>query len=475
MGDEITNQRFKKKDYKAFYEHLIIESQLLEQWFANKKFDTTYAVAGFEQEAWLVNHAFSPEPMNESYLAKLNHPLLSPELARFNIELNVNPVALKDKALSKLKLALSEIWQTCEQHAAQSDLKLLITGILPTLEDSQLTLANMSAMNRYRALNEQVMHSRKGKPLRLDIVGVEHLKSEHFDVMLESAATSFQIHRQIALDRAARYMNAAIIGSAPLVAISVNSPFLFGRHLWEESRIPLFEQSVELGGYGSIGGPLKRVTFGSAYVEKSLMECFSENLEHYPILLPVELAQSPERLPYLRLHNGTIWRWNRPLIGFENHLPHLRVEHRVCSAGPTITDEIANTAFCYGLHEHLSTTEVPPESQLDFAIARDNFYNAARFGLSAHINWLDQKRYNMRRLLLDKLIPMALSGLERLKLDAKDIEYYISIIQARVESQQTGAAWQRSFVEKFGSNMQQLTQAYYERQQSDMPVHEWDF
>ena len=208
----------------------------------------------------------------------------------------------------------------------------------------------------------------------------------HLDVMLESATTSFQIHFQVPLDLAVRVYNASIIASAPMVAISANSPFMFNKDLWSETRIRLFEQSVEVGGYedGS-HGPMRRVTFGSGYARESLYECFFENLEHYPVLLPTLFDDEVEELSHLRLHNGTLWRWNRPLIGVDNGDYSLRIEHRVVPAGPSIIDAVANAAFYYGLTYELSFMEQAPEQQMGFDRARDNFYNAARLGLDSQI------------------------------------------------------------------------------------------
>ena len=265
---------------------------------------------------------------------------------------------------------------------------MLGIGILPTLTDNDLSLDNISSLDRYRALNEQVLRHRQGKTIRLHINGGEHLEVEHKDVMLEAAATSLQIHLQTPQNLAVRYYNASVILSAPLVAVGANAPFMFNRDLWYETRIPVFEQSVDIGGIGgAASGPIHRVTFGSQYARESLFECFNENLEHYPVLLPVSYDSEPEKLNYLRLHNGTIWRWNRPLIGFDaDGTPHLRIEHRTMSSAPSIIDNIANIALYYGLVEYYATCIDPPESSLAFTDAKDNFYRAAKTGLGHRLS-----------------------------------------------------------------------------------------
>lgn len=473
MGDEIEKQHFKKKDYLEFEQRLLQETKLLHRLFFEQQFSDGQPMAGFEQEAWFVNSDCDPSPGIEAFIQNTKDSLVTPELSTFNIELNVEPMCLQGDVFSQLLGTFSDSMQAAQKTAALNNERIVMIGILPTVNDSHLILENMSPLNRYHALNEQVLHGRKGKPLNLDIVGEEHLQSQHMDVMLESAATSFQIHRQIPASQARRYYNASIVVSAPMVAVAANSPYLFGKHLWEESRIPLFEQAVEVGGFGSAAeGPVRRVSFGSGYAQQSILECFDENLEHFPILLPMILDQPPEDLAHLRLHNGTIWRWNRPLIGVNNGKFHLRTEHRTIAAGPTVVDEIANAAFFYGLQEYLANSEVAPELINTFSQVKDNFYQAARFGLQAQIYW-DGKKQNLRHLILNVLLPVARSGLQKLDIDAADIEIYLGIIQARVESQQNGANWQKKYVNKNGRDWKALTQIYLDKQLTGEPVHSW--
>ncbi len=476
MGQEIESARFNKQDFIRFGKRLSEETAQMQQWFDQHRFSERHAVGGFELEAWLVDRQGEPAPINEEYLALLgDSALYSPELSRFNIEINSSPQALEGDALERMQRELQANWGRCQQVAQELGADLLMIGTLPTLRESMLTVANMSRMERYRALNEQVLRLRSGKPLELDIVGEEHLQTVHGDVMLEAATTSFQIHLQVDQDKAARYFNAAQIVSAPMVAISANSPLLFGKRLWQETRIPLFEQAVAVGGIaGGAFGPLRRVSFGSGYARQSLMELFQENAEHYPLLLPVALDEDPSKLPHLRLHNGTIWRWNRPLVGFdEDGRPHLRIEHRVVPAGPSVVDTIANAAFFYGLVATLAEQETPPEQQLEFFQARDNLYAAARYGIQAQAFWLDGWRGRMTDLL-PQLIPLARKGLERLGCTASVSDYYLSIIEQRLQTRQTGAAWQLAYLDRHGGDQCELVAAYLERQESGRPVHAWE-
>ena len=413
MGEEIQYSRFNKSDYQQFTSHLKEETALVKSWFDNQKFSSASLMAGYELETWLIDKTGNPVAINEAFLEKANNPLLSPELAKFNVELNVDPERLSHNVLSTFEHKLDELWQQCSATASSLGANMLGIGILPTLQDRDLTLKNISLLDRYKALNEQVLRQRKGLEIELNINGKDHLQVSHRDVMLEAAATSLQIHIQAPQETAARYYNASILLSAPMVAVSTNSPCLFGRRLWQETRIPVFEQAVPTGGYGgAASGPVHRVSFGSDYVRDSLYECFQENLDHFPVLLPVHYETAIDRVKYLRLHNGTIWRWNRPLIGFdEDGSPHLRIEHRVVPAGPMVDDSIANAAFYFGCVRALSGMASPPERRLPFSRARHNFYQAARHGLDAELEWLDGTRGGVVALLRQQLLPLAAEAL----------------------------------------------------------------
>ncbi len=476
MGEEIDAVYFSEQDLKNYQHFLQKENQLLTEWFTHNQLSSHHTRAGFELEVWIVDKDANPTPLNDSFLKELNDDLMSPELSRFNIELNGEPEDLTGHALSRLQASLEKSWQHCTEVAASFDASLIMIGILPSVTDKQLVLQNMSNMKRYYALNQQVLAQRKGKPLRLDITGREHLKTEHYDVMLESATTSFQLHWQIPVEQSVRAYNASILASAATVAVSANSPFLFGKNLWDETRIPLFEQAVEVGGFNDAAfGPTKRVSFGSDYAKQSLMSIFQENIEHYPVLLPTHYPDKPEQLRYLRLHNGTIWRWNRPLIGFDEKTqqPHIRIEHRVIPAGPTIVDGIANAAFYYGLANYLTNLASAPEHEIPFSTAKDNFYNAAKTSFQANIKWLDGYSGKMKPLLKEILLPYAEQGLQQIEIDKQDSDYYLDIIRQRVDTEQHGANWQRHYLKKHNCTMQQLTAAYAEWQNTAKPVHTW--
>ena len=474
MGQEITRTHFSEADFRQFADKLAEETAALRSLASAGGLADARYVAGFELEAWLLDHAGRPSPVNEAYLRALNDPLVVPELSRFNVELNAPPVEMGAGVLAEMEESLLTTWEKCQNVAHGMDTVLAMIGILTTIRDEDLCLANMSAMNRFEVLNAQVLQQRGDAPIRIDIDGMDALHLRRRDVMLESATTSFQLHLQVPFEQAGRYYNASLISCGPLLAAAVNSPLLFGRRLWQETRVPLFEQAVELGGYAGLSEPtLRRVTFGRSYVA-DLLELFDENLEHYPVLLPMPLAEAPNRYPHLRLHNGAIWRWVRPLVGFDaSGQGHLRLEQRVLPSGPTVLDMMANAALYFGLVHALARQPRPVETEMAFAAARANFYAAARHGLQAELTWLDGQRISAGDLVLGLALPLARQGLQEFGLPGAEIEHYLGVVEARVRSGQTGAAWQLQRLERVGGDVHRMMDDYLDNQRAGAPVHEW--
>jgi len=470
MGQEITDSEFDESAFVEFRRRLDTETKVLRDWLAEGRLQPHERCFGFEIEGWLVDEQGRPAARNQEFLAALDDPLVVPELAQFNFEINSDPASLGPGALDRIHDALLARWRHCETAAYGLSLRPLLTGILPTVRSFDLSLSRMSPLQRYRAINDQVFRLRRGKSIELDIEGVERLAHRHDDVMLEAGATSLQIHVLVDAGEAAKAFNVCKMISAITVGAASNSPFLFGRQLWQETRIPLFEQAVAVGA----SEYTKRVTFGIAYARESIFECFEANRVWYPIILPELMDDPPEKLAHLRLHNGTIWRWNRPLIGFSpDGEPHCRIEHRVVAAGPSPIDAIANTALFLGLFEALMRSPEPLESQLPFAVARDNFYAAARFGLDAGVSWLDGRSGTLAELLSTRLLDTARQGLELAGLQSTEIAHWLGIIRGRVERHMTGADWQVAWVDAHGREFSALVDNYAERQASNMPVHEW--
>ena len=468
MGDEIPRRHFNAEDFSVFRFRLDEETKLLAEQFASSRFSERGDIAGFELEAWLVDRQGDPLPRNHEFLERLNNPLVVPELASFNVELNGSPTALAGSTFSRLEDELAATWGACQATAKEMDCHLVTVGILPTIREALLNSDHMSKMVRYQALNDRVMALRDGKPLHLEIEGGAGLDMLHPDVMLEAAATSFQIHLQCKPENAVRDFNACMVASAPMVAVSANSPTLFGRMLWDETRIPLFEQAVDIGAHYP-----NRVGFGTGFAEQSMLEVFLENQQQHPILLPYVSDSSPNEYSHVRFHNGTIWRWNRPLIGFDHDgQVHLRIEHRVVPAGPTVKDCVANAAFFFGLVRGFGLEDEPAEARMTFETARDNFYNAARYGLGARIGW-NGGEVGIRELLLEELLPTARRGLVSYAIPDQDIDGYLGIVEARVESTQNGAAWQKRWVTRNGMRANDLVLDYARMQESGEPVHTW--
>ena len=478
MGSEIGSSHFSREDFSAFSRRLRDETELLKTWLREGRVSSEHPRAGFELEAWLVDADGQAAPENKAFLARLDDPLAVPELARFNVELNGAPLTLGGSALDAFHTQLGGLWHQAQSAAAGLDLRLAMIGILPTISEDQLSLANMSALHRYQALNEQILTLRNRRGIRLEIQGAEEsvCTNTHDDVMMESAATSLQLHLQLPPRQAHRYYNAAVALSAATVAVAANSPFLFGRRLWEETRIPLFEQAVELTPpHGGHAGPFPRVTFGSGYARDAMFSLFVENRQHYPVLIPALHDLPADALAHLILHNGTVWRWNRPLVGFDEHGGcHLRLEHRVMAAGPSVIDTAANAAFFYGLVRALATLEPGVESLIPFPVAATNFYRAARDGLRATVEWGKNRPVPLRELILGELLPLAAAGLDEWGIDPANRDRYLGIIEARVRTGWTGAAWQCAYVERHGRDFPGLVLRYLEQQESGRPVHEWE-
>ena len=471
MGQEIETPDFTPADLVEFRHRLDQETQLLASWLSTGALPAGPKVGGFELEAWLVGPDLRPLPHAPDLLARLADPLVVPELATFNLELNGTPQVLAGRALSAMAAELTRTWDQAQTVAQSLGARLAMVGILPTVRAEDLILDHMTPRNRYRILNAQLGALRGHQPLRLDIQGHDRLVLTREDVMAESATTSFQIHLRVSPPEAARVYNLSKILSAPLVAVAANSPFLFGRDLWRETRVPLFEQTCAMGD----SGLRERVSFGLGYVRESVMECFTANLDQYPVILPELLDDPPERLAHLRLHNGTIWRWNRPLIGFDpDGSPHLRIEQRVVPAGPTVPDLIATAALYFGAIQDLLTTAEPADALLPFPVARTNFYAAARLGLEAELHWLDGRPATARTILTQDLLPRARRGLRALDIDSDEIDTWLGLIAARLARGQTGADWQRAWVRRHpDQDMTGLLQAYLDQQHSGRPVHEW--
>lgn len=470
MSQEIGTARFTPADLVAFKARLRAETDLLATWIAEGVLATGPKTGGYELEGWLVGPDLRPQPRAGELLARLGDPQVIHEVATFNLEINGRPQVLQGRALSQMATELAATWARAQAVATPLDARLVMIGILPTLREADLILANMTPSNRFPILNAQILAQQQGQPLRLQIQGRDRLAISRPDVMATATTTSFQIHLKVSPAESARVYNLSKIVSAPLVAVSANSPYLFGLDLWRETRIPVYEQTTSV----AWSSRTDRTRFGTRYAQGSVLECFEANLRDFPVYLPELLDEPVESLAHLRLHNGSIWRWNRPVVGFDaDGTPHLRIEHRPLAAGPTILDVVANAAFYFGVIHALLQDPQPPEASLPCPVASANFYRAAQEGLSARLQWWGGRVATAREIIAEDLLPRARWGLEHLGFDRDEITFWLGILADRVRTGQTGAAWQRAYVARHGPDMTALTGAYLERQQSGRPVHAW--
>lgn len=472
MGQEIDDRDY--IDEGVFRARLRDETRLVANWFKQDSFHHfDHPMIGAEVEAWLVDANQLPAPENAAFLGQLNEELATTELARFNFELNLDPAPLAG-GFPAMKDQLDALWSRCRACSEAMGLQPLIIGIPPTLINDMLSLDTMTPSNRYKALNERVMAVR-GNPTKVSIERREKLEFAQNHLMIEAACTSLQTHLAVNAGMDARTFNAAQIVAAPLTAVSANSPFLYGRRLWEETRIPAFEQAIGINSFRSRGGArVGRVTFGAGWLRRSMMELFLENIDGHDVLLPIIEDAPVEALRHFKLQNGTLWRWNRPIVGADaNGNPHLRIENRVTPAGPTAIDMMANAAFFVGLTLYLANLEDAPESGMDFEVARSNFYACARRGLGATITWHDGQTYDVQRLIHDRLVDQAETGLIEAGVERIEAKRFIDPIRGRAQNGMNGAAWQRGWVNCYGRDFQGLTAVYLENQNKGRPVHTW--
>jgi hypothetical protein len=477
MGQSVERSSFEHRDFVRFQRALRAETDWLHDLAEREQLSQHAPMAGLELEAWLIDAAGRPAPRNAEFIARCASPDVVTEIGRFNIEINVPPQPVAGAGLGRLAAALHGAWAHCGEVAAAMGLQVVAIGILPSLNDADLSIANLSEPLRYRALNQQVLRQRHGRPARLDIDGPHgtRLRCEHQDVMLEAAATSFQLHLQLPAAQAVRAHNAAMIAAAPVLAMAGNSPLLFGHALWQETRIPLFEQALGIGAREDGGHkPLPRVGFGSGYIGYSMVECFRENLERFEPLLPAALDEPVERLAHLRLHNGTIWRWHRPVLGFdaEDGRVHIRSEHRPLPAGPSLPDMLANLAFSIGLVAAWTAEDEPAEARLPFETAHANFQAAARDGLQSRLTGLHGRARNASRWLR-QLLPLARQGLEQLQVDGALADGWMQLLRQRLDSGLTGARWQLARLDALGGDLAALTLDYARHQAGGAPLHRW--
>ncbi|SFC01970.1 hypothetical protein SAMN04487968_10398 [Nocardioides terrae] len=486
MGEEVEEQEFGGSDRGRFREKLRRSLDVLARMLEEQRFDATDPMTGLEVELNLIDDRGMPALRNAEVLDAIDHPDFQTELARFNVEVNVPPTALHHGGFGRLEQSLRERLDEARQRTASQDADLVMIGILPTLGPEHLQAPSMSADSRYSVLNDQVIAAR-GEDIRISIEGAERLEMVADTVLPEAACTSTQLHVQVRPDRFAAYWNASEAVSSLQVAIGANSPYFLGKELWRETRIPLFEQSTDTRSEElQAQGVRPRVWFGERWIT-SVFDLFEENRRYFPALLPVVDDEDPVAvldgggtpgLAELRLHNGTIYRWNRPVYDVADGLPHLRVENRVLAAGPTVADTMANAAFYFGLVRSLAESERPLWSRLPFAAADENFHAAARDGIAAEVAWPGHERIAATELVL-RLLPAAHEGLVDWGVQPAEADRVLGIIEGRARRRVNGAEWlvrrvrERSREGRLAALRATLLD-YRDRMHTGEPVHTWD-
>lgn len=443
---------------------------------------------GAEQEMFLIDHNMRPAPMSAQVMQLLNNPAFTTELAKFNLEANLSPLPFEGDCFRRIEQDLEDLVGAARKAAAECGGGVLLCGILPTLRLEDLTLQNMTDVPRYFELNRMLSRLR-GSKFYVHIKGLDEVHITHDNMMLEACNTSFQVHIQVDPKDFVNLYNLAQMISAPVMAIAVNSPLLFGQRLWAETRLALLQHSIdERSEVQHARYRPARVSFGERWVERSIVEIFRQDISRFRVILthageedPIQVLRRGElpKLSALRLHNGTIWRWNRPCYGILDGKAHLRIENRVFPSGPSIPDETANAAFFLGLMASLHEEYGPVDRVMDFDHAKANFYAAARNGLHTQFQWIHGRSIPATDLILNHLLPLARAGLQKNNVASEDIDRYLGILEDRVKTQQTGSQWMLKSLADLPDRgapemrLRSLTEVMLHRQLSGQPVSTW--
>jgi CBS domain-containing protein/gamma-glutamyl:cysteine ligase YbdK (ATP-grasp superfamily) len=489
MGEQDVRPESEAEEIRVFLKHLLDDVRAFEKMLGDDLFERDVRRIGAEQELFLVDQHWRPAPIATEVLEDVNDPHFTTELARFNLEFNLDPQIFGGTCLSAMEWQIGELLGRVREAARRCGGDVLLTGILPTLTKSDLGLDAMTPNPRYFALNE-AMTRLKGGAYEFFLKGVDELNLQHDSIMVEACNTSFQVHFQVAPHEFARLYNIAQAAAGPVLAAAVNSPLLFGKRLWRETRVGLFQQSIDTRrAMPHLREQAPRVSFGRHWVKDSALEIFREDIARFRTLLSAEidddpfeeLAQGrPPSLKALRLHNSTIYRWNRVCYGISDGKPHLRIENRILPSGPTPRDEVANAAFWFGLVSGCLVRYGDITEHMTFDAVHENFFAAAEHGLGAQLTWADGKLAPADQLILDELLPIAREGLHASRVDGNDIDTYLGTVEERVRSRHTGAQWQLFSLGSMGTvaplseRMSAITAAISARQQDGQPVARWE-
>ena len=488
MGEEVAQQEFSREDRTRYREKVRRCLDVFARMLRESRFDADDPMTGLEIELNLVDDDGNPALKNIEALEVIADPSFVTELGQFNVEINVAPKKLSDRGFTAFEEGVRACLNAAEQKASKRGAHLVMIGILPTLSPGHFSPASLSPNPRYQLLSDQILAAR-GEDLSIDISGTDRLQTTSDSIVPEAACTSTQFHVQVSPDDFPAYWNASQAIAGVQLALGANSPFLLGKELWAETRIALFEQATDTRSEElKAQGVRPRVWFGERWIT-SIFDLFEENVRYFPALLPIiddedpvevlERGETPA-LGELRLHNGTVYRWNRPVYDVVEGTPHLRVENRVLPAGPTVADTMANAAFYFGLVRTLAEHERPLWSQMSFSAAEENFHVAARQGIDANLYWPGIGQVPATELVIRRLLPMARAGLDAWGVEPEERDRLLGIIEQRCLTGRNGASW---FVAKFhercddcGDRMEALRRTlndYRANMHTNQPVHTW--
>jgi gamma-glutamyl:cysteine ligase YbdK (ATP-grasp superfamily) len=489
MGRDIQAIKISGEDRGKYRDKVQRSLEVFARMLRERLFESTPSQVGQEIELNLVDSRGAPSMRNADVLDAIADPAWATEVGQFNLEINVPPRQLVGDAVADLEQEVRASLNAADAKARDAGSRIVMVGILPTLQEHDVHEGTLSANARYRVLNEQIFAAR-GENMRIAIDGAEQLLTYADSITPEAACTSVQLHVQVSPDAFASYWNAAQAIAGVQVAVAANSPFLFGRQLWHETRITLFEQATDTRPDElKQQGVRPRVWFGERWIT-SVFDLFEENIRYFPALLPICDDEDPlaaldrgacPQLAEMSLHNGTVYRWNRPIYAAVDGKPHLRVENRVLPAGPSVADIMANAAFYYGLVRALAEAQRPVWTQMSFSAAAENLHEAARHGLDAQLYWPGLGEAPAAEIVLRRLLPLAHDGLVRWGVNPADADRLLGIIEQRCLTGRTGAAWQVATVaaltQRSGADrpeaLRLMTQRYIEHMHTNQPVHTW--
>lgn len=472
---------------KRFLKHLLHDVEAIEIILEKGLFESGITRIGAEQEFCLVDRHFKPSLNALEVLQKVKDNHFTPELARYNLEINLDPRILTGDSLSAMHAQLDSLLDKASKAAGTIDEQIILSGILPSIDYRAVQHNYMTPRKRYEELGKIILELR-GQDFELNITGVDELLISHKNILFEACNTSFQCHYQVQPDHFADSYNWSQMLAGPVLSIAANSPILLGKQLWSETRIALFQQSIDTRGKGfHLREREQRVTFGNRWI-KSLGDVFKNDIARHTLLFlmdiehdSLDLLEQGEipKLEALQLHNGTIYKWNRPCYGVSNGAPHLRIENRYLPSGPTTADEIANLAFWAGLMANMPDSYKGNWEAHDFDDAKENFYKAAMWGIQSGMVW-EGKLMSATQLILEVLLPMSQEGLIKMDVNEKEIEHYLDIIRKRADKKSTGARWSVASFRRLKETLDKeeasvaLTAIMDKRRQSGIPVSEWE-